>query len=143
MSNRGKSFPTVQCYTSGHFTSEVNQSQSQFVIVGRSVGRSVSQSVCLGFESLIGTPGHILAFERMSLFCVSWCTLPDGWRVCHIMSFVSRRGQGIFLFTAVSRTALGPTQPPIQWVPGSLSLGVKRPGREADHSPPSSAEVKE
>jgi hypothetical protein len=28
-------------------------------------------------------------------------------------------------------------------VPGSLSLEVKRPGREADHSPPSSAEVKE
>jgi hypothetical protein len=37
---------------------------------------------------------------------------------------------------------MGPTQPPIQWVPGDLSLGVKRPGREADHSPPSSAEVK-
>jgi hypothetical protein len=34
-------------------------------------------------------------------------------------------------------------QPPIQWVPGDLSLGVKRPGREADHSPPSSAEVEE
>jgi hypothetical protein len=32
---------------------------------------------------------------------------------------------------------------PIQWVPGALSLGVKRPGREADHSAPSSAEVKE
>jgi hypothetical protein len=31
----------------------------------------------------------------------------------------------------------------IQWVPGALSLGVKPPGREADHSPPSSAEVKE
>jgi hypothetical protein len=26
---------------------------------------------------------------------------------------------------------------------GSLSLGIKRPGRETDHSPPSSAEVKE
>jgi hypothetical protein len=38
--------------------------------------------------------------------------------------------------------ALGPTQPPIQWVPGALSLGVKRPGHEADHSPLSSAEVK-
>jgi len=49
----------------------------------------------------------------------------------------------LFLFTAVSITALGPTQPPIQWVPGSLPLGVKRPGRQADHSPPSSAEVKE
>jgi hypothetical protein len=52
-------------------------------------------------------------------------------------------GVGIFLFTTASRTALGPTQPPIQWVAGALSLGVKRPGREADHSPPSSAEVKE
>jgi hypothetical protein len=33
-------------------------------------------------------------------------------------------------------------QPPIQWVPGALSLEVKRPGREADHSPSTSAEVK-
>jgi hypothetical protein len=37
----------------------------------------------------------------------------------------------------------GLTQPPIQWVPGAPSLGVKRPVREANHSPPSSAEVKE
>jgi hypothetical protein len=34
-----------------------------------------------------------------------------------------------------------PTQPPIQWIPGTLSPGVKRPGREADHSPPTIAEV--
>jgi hypothetical protein len=32
---------------------------------------------------------------------------------------------------------------PIQWVPGALPLEVKRPGREADHSPPSNTEVKE
>jgi hypothetical protein len=38
--------------------------------------------------------------------------------------------------------ALGPTQPLIQWVPRALSLGVKRPGREADHSPPTSDKVK-
>jgi len=43
----------------------------------------------------------------------------------------------------VSIMALGPTQPPIQWVPGVLSLGVERRGRKADHSPPSGAEVKE
>jgi hypothetical protein len=48
----------------------------------------------------------------------------------------------IFLTTA-SRLALGPTRPPIQWVPGDLSLGVNRPGRERDYSPPSNAEVKE
>jgi hypothetical protein len=52
-------------------------------------------------------------------------------------------GLGIFLLTTASRTTLGPTQPPIQWVAGALYLGVKRPGREADHSPPSSAEVKQ
>jgi hypothetical protein len=57
--------------------------------------------------------------------------------------FDSRRGLGIFLFTTASTTSLGPTQPPIQWVPEALSLGVKRLGHEADHSPPSSAEVKE
>jgi hypothetical protein len=34
------------------------------------------------------------------------------------------------------RMGLGPTQPPIQWVPG------ERPGRKVDHSLPSSAEVK-
>jgi len=32
----------------------------------------------------------------------------------------------------VSRPALGPTQPPIYWVTGSLSPVVKRLGREAD-----------
>jgi len=30
----------------------------------------------------------------------------------------------------------------MQWVPGASSLGVMWPGREADHSHPSSAEVK-
>jgi hypothetical protein len=54
----------------------------------------------------------------------------------------SPEGQRIFPLTSVSRPALGPTQPPVQWVPRLLSPGVKaRPGRDADHSPPSSAEV--
>jgi hypothetical protein len=35
-------------------------------------------------------------------------------------------------------TALGPTQPPIQCVPGALSLRIKLPGREADHLVPRS-----
>jgi hypothetical protein len=38
---------------------------------------------------------------------------------------------------------LGPTKPPIQRGPWPLSLGVKRPGREADLSSPYSTEVKE
>jgi hypothetical protein len=56
--------------------------------------------------------------------------------------FESWQGLGIFLFTITSRTALRPSQPPIQWVPGDLSLRVKWPEGKTDHSPPSSAEVK-
>jgi hypothetical protein len=37
--------------------------------------------------------------------------------------------------------ALGPTQPSIQWLPGTVSRGINWPGREADRSPPSSAEA--
>jgi hypothetical protein len=40
-------------------------------------------------------------------------------------------------FLHMSRPVLGPTQPPVKWVPG-FSPGLKRPGRDSD---PSSAEV--
>jgi hypothetical protein len=43
-------------------------------------------------------------------------------------------------FSHKSRPVLGPTQPPVQWVPG-LSPGVKRPGRGTEHPTPPSAEV--
>jgi hypothetical protein len=59
------------------------------------------------------------------------------------IGFDFQRVLGIFLFTTVFRTVLRLGKPPIQWVPGTLSLGVKQPEREADHSLPSTAEVKE
>jgi hypothetical protein len=52
------------------------------------------------------------------------------------------RGKRYFSTPQRPDRALGPTQPLIQRVPGALSPGVKRLRREADHSPPSSAEVK-
>jgi hypothetical protein len=55
---------------------------------------------------------------------------------------ITGRGKEIFLYTTASRPALGPTLLSIQWVLGIIFPGVKRPGREADHSPPFSAEVK-
>jgi hypothetical protein len=48
----------------------------------------------------------------------------------------------ILLLSTASKTALEPTQSPIQWEMGADSLTVKWPGREADHSPPSTSEVK-
>jgi hypothetical protein len=43
-------------------------------------------------------------------------------------------------FPHPSRPTLGPTQPPVQWVPG-LSRGVNRPGRGAESPPNLIAEV--
>jgi hypothetical protein len=54
----------------------------------------------------------------------------------------SRQGLRIFLYATASRPAQGPTRPPIQWLSGVLSPKVKWPVCKADHSPLSSAEVK-
>jgi hypothetical protein len=51
---------------------------------------------------------------------------------------ISGRGNTFFL----TPQRPGPTQPLIQWIPGSLSPGVKRPRRKADNSLLFSAEVK-
>jgi hypothetical protein len=85
-------------------------------------------------------PGRSLSAARAMLvnaatICIK--TIPTGWTTGR-SGFDPRRGQRIIPLTSVSRPALGPTQPPVQWVPGVLSPG---PGGDADHSPPSSAEV--
>jgi hypothetical protein len=85
-----------------------------------------------GGSPVVGCPRLLAQYSR------SWAT---GWTT-GIVGFDSRRGLGIFLFTITSRKALGPTQPPILWVPAALSVMIKRPGREAEHSPSSSAEVR-
>jgi hypothetical protein len=60
------------------------------------------------------------------------------------MAWFLLKHRDVFTFTSpwefkdsatASRPALGHTQPPVQWVPG-----VKWPGRESDHSPPSTSE---
>jgi hypothetical protein len=67
--------------------------------------------------------------------------LPTGWTAEGVRSLSPGRGR-VFLLSTSSRPVLEPTQRPIQWVAGALSPGAKRPGREADHTPPTTAEVK-
>jgi hypothetical protein len=43
----------------------------------------------------------------------------NGWTIGR-SRFNPRQGQRIFLLAPASRPALGPTQPPIQWVPGGF-----------------------
>jgi hypothetical protein len=57
--------------------------------------------------------------------------------------FYSCQGQEIFPYSTASRPALGPNQSLLSdGYRGLFFHGLNRPGREADHSPPSSAEVK-
>jgi hypothetical protein len=42
----------------------------------------------------------------------------------------------------MSRPAVGPAQPPIQWMPRTSSPGVKRTESDAGQSPPLSTQVK-
>jgi hypothetical protein len=56
--------------------------------------------------------------------------------------FKSRKGLGFSVLATASRSTLGSTDPPIQWVLSVISAGVKRPEHEADHSSQLSAEVK-
>jgi phosphoribosyl-dephospho-CoA transferase len=64
-------------------------------------------------------------------------------RVC-IACYCSKQVQMVCTAEAasVSRRALRPTQPPIRLVPGSFPGGRVRLGYDADHSPPSSGEIR-
>jgi len=48
----------------------------------------------------------------------------------------------IFLFCWTSSPVLEITEPSVQWVLEALSSGIKQPAHKADHSPPSSTEIK-
>jgi hypothetical protein len=56
--------------------------------------------------------------------------------------FYTLQGHGSFLLSTASRPALEHPEPPIQSVSQTISQWVKWPGCEADHTPPSSAKVK-
>ena len=67
---------------------------------------------------------HVILLDRYTGCCKTLC-------------------QQIFLFSKASRSALGPTQPPVRWALAGLSSDLRRREREADeHSRPSVAEDK-
>jgi hypothetical protein len=87
------------------------------------------------------------AFDRLIIQTTCFC-IEAGITLCSYgiqvgrLGFDAWQGQETFLYSTATRPALGLTQPPTQRVPGTLSSEVKRPGREVNHSPQSSTEVK-
>jgi hypothetical protein len=79
---------------------------------------------------------HVIYRSRDSIVGIATGYGLDNWGVGVRVPVRSR------IFSTSSRPALGSTHPHIQWVPGAPSPVVRRPGREANHSPPASAEVK-
>jgi len=75
---------------------------------------------------------HIVHVHMFQTVTISWVKLHTECITLYGLDdreFESRQKMGLFLFTTATRSALGPIQPPIQWLRGALSLGVKRPGR--------------
>jgi len=70
---------------------------------------------------------HVLIFTKPR-YLSEYEVLVRGWTTR--VQFLAGSMVGFFLFATTSRPALGPTQPPVQWVAGACSYsGGKAPTR--------------
>jgi hypothetical protein len=113
-------------------------------VLGKNLPSATSSTTNLTCQIRAGTRAATVGSHRLT-----------AWAIARPPGYLSRYSDGvrtgrlwfdcrqckIFLFSTASRPILEPIKPPIQLVPGALSQRVKRQGREADRSPPSSAEV--
>jgi hypothetical protein len=72
----------------------------------------------------------MMMMMMMIIIIIIIIIMAKGWMI-GVQGFNSWQGLGTFLFTTVSRPALQPTQPSIQWVLRTLSLKIKQPECEA------------
>jgi len=109
----------------------------QYIISSSACRTNAENTVYLQYHSVL-KPFHIVHLFAHTVL-EGLCVLPYlrfSRIILCILSFIQ-----CFLFATESKLALGPTQHLIQWVPADISLGVKRPEHEADHSPTCSVEV--
>jgi hypothetical protein len=79
--------------------------------------KSSSSSFYLNKRSYVISPG---VAQSVQCLTTDWTTGRSG--------FDPRQGQRIFPLASVSRPALGPTKPPVQWVPGVFPPGQSAAG---------------
>jgi hypothetical protein len=91
------------------------------------------KSVCT-LSSVITRESYIYLQEEKNRYAVSAST-SGGWATGWMIEFRFPEGTGISFLADASGSALGLAQPPIPRTPWVISRVVKRPGREAHHSP--------
>jgi hypothetical protein len=99
------------------------------------------QQSCISVYKIVVLYISVFTFPDQSLEPGWLSQYSDGLRTGRL-DFDSRSGEDNFLFPEMFRLALGPTQPHTQWPSRALSPGSKLKNHEADHSPPSGAEVR-
>jgi hypothetical protein len=103
-----------------------------------------NQDMCFGhvasIKGLYNINFNLMTFWGIQfVLCIYWACYRLGQWKNH--EFISGRGLS-FLFSKMSRLDVWPTQPPVQWMPGALFLGVNWVTQYAEPSPPSSAKVR-
>jgi hypothetical protein len=97
----------------------------------------------VGYITLAWTVGLIdLYHSKLRLKEPCWSSRFSDWLQAKLPRSSSLSRVKNCLSSTLSRLALGPTSCPIQWTSWALSLGIKRPGREAHYSTAISAEIK-
>jgi hypothetical protein len=96
--------------------------------------RFYSCSCCLSSSSFCFTILFVFYFIRFFFIFVISCFCfpggqPNAFVALSVSLFIAGWGGGGYDKAGVINRS-------IQWVPGALSLGIKWPGLEADHSPP-------
>jgi hypothetical protein len=101
---------------------------------------------CMSSRQITWTQRQFCLFYSLCFLCTTFCKLTLNVKVICVFSSVHVLHLRNYLLVFQWNLVSGEFH---RYLPGEfnfglqLSLGVKRPGREADHSSPSSAEVKE
>ena len=96
---------------------------------------------CVGSSRCDGLIAHSETSYRLCLICVRFINLKNG-RSRPDFGCCTTRNRKLYAKRCQIFHCGSSIQPPLQCVPGFLSLGIKWPQREDDPSPPSSVEVK-
>jgi hypothetical protein len=121
----GTYFPIKRVASNKHHAFMIHIRSQKFMLHTHMRITPLLNNLFLCLLHIPGSPGSVVT--RL------WAERPE-FHTCQERDF--------FLFVTASRPGLGPTNPLIELISGAAVPPLKRPGREANHSPSSNAEIK-